>query len=106
MVTNSFSKGPNTKIGCLLLVAVGIVGWISDNAAADSWQPIETNIRSNEKPRKVLFIGNSYTYYNDLDVVLKKLAASGKLLDNTSDGTLNESRATWVDIPVIQKLGA
>jgi hypothetical protein len=29
-------------------------------------------------PQKILFIGNSYTYYNDLDIVLKKLAASAR----------------------------
>jgi hypothetical protein len=43
---------------------------------AKSWQPVVTDPNMIKSPLKVLFIGNSHTYYNDLDQVLKKLSAS------------------------------
>ena len=50
---------------------------LSQGATA-SWKPIEDDLSRNLNPRKILFIGNSYTFFNDLDVVLKRLAASAK----------------------------
>ncbi|MHC4551528.1 MAG: DUF4886 domain-containing protein [Planctomycetota bacterium] len=44
----------------------------------ESWSPVENNSDHNKVPRNILFIGNSYVYFNDLDVVLKELAASAK----------------------------
>ena len=46
--------------------------------ASESWSPIETNKEVNSKPRMVLFIGNSYTFFNNLDVVLREMAVSAK----------------------------
>lgn len=63
----------------LFLIAASCLCWMAKGAAAENWKPIETTLRNNQAPRKILFIGNSYTYYNDLDVVLKKLAMSAKL---------------------------
>lgn len=90
-------KGLPMKRIPLLLMIAGCLCWISTKAAADVWNPIETNLRSNEKPRKILFIGNSYTYYNDLDVVLKKLAASGKLPVKLQTARLVKGGATLQD---------
>ena len=64
------------KIVHLLLVAVISFCWISNSTIAERWDPIEKNPKMNEESRKILFIGNSYTFFNDLDIVLKKLAAS------------------------------
>jgi hypothetical protein len=47
-------------------------------AFSANWQPAQTDTSQCLKPQKILFIGNSYTYYNDLDAVVKKLAASAK----------------------------
>lgn len=47
-------------------------GLISAGTAAEDRGP------TNKEFRKVLFIGNSYTFFNDLDVVLKNLAASAR----------------------------
>ncbi len=44
--------------------------------ADSAWRPGAGTDANNRKPRKILFVGNSYVYFNDLDVVLKKLAAS------------------------------
>lgn len=47
-------------------------------AEAANWQPAQTDPSQCLKPQKILFIGNSYIYYNDLNAVVKKLAASAK----------------------------
>lgn len=66
------------KMTQLFLAVLLFWAGTSRGAASENWKPIETNKEANNKPRKVLFIGNSYTYVNDLNSVLEKLAASAK----------------------------
>ena len=63
------------------------------------WKPAETDKKVNEKSRKVLFIGNSYTYFNDLDVVLEKMAltAEPQIKINTSSITRGGANLQYHD---------
>jgi hypothetical protein len=90
-------KGLNMKKIHLLLIAVIFCCAISKSVTAESWNPIETDMKVNEKPREVLFIGNSYTSFNDLDAVLKNLAASAKPPVKLQTTCLTKGGATLED---------
>ena len=63
-------------------------------AEAANWQPAQTDTNQDLEPQKVLFIGNSYIFYNDLDAIVKKLAASEKPTVKLHTAPLVEGGAT------------
>jgi hypothetical protein len=99
-------------LGCALLIAAGLLAWgyfaIGNCTGAPGTEPCT----------RVLFIGNSYTYVNDLPGMFARLARSGghpvktgvaaeggwSLTDHaTSSNTLNQLGASQWDFVVLQE---
>jgi hypothetical protein len=68
---------PNgTRLGAALLLAGAAVLVLSPSAASRAQTPAEAGPNRGSNTRHVLFIGNSFTFFNDLPEVVAAIAAS------------------------------